>query len=75
MDLSLSDEEREIRDWVRTFVAREIMPLEPMVLGRERRHERGLTREELRALRDKPSSRASSACRRPRSTAAWRSGR
>jgi alkylation response protein AidB-like acyl-CoA dehydrogenase len=53
MDLSLSDEEREIRDWVRTFVTREIMPLEPTVLERERRHERGLTREELRALRDK----------------------
>src|SRR6476469_8888016 len=53
MDLSLSDEEREIRDWVRTFVTREVMPLEPTVLERERRNERGLTREELRALRDK----------------------
>jgi alkylation response protein AidB-like acyl-CoA dehydrogenase len=53
MDLSLSDEEREIRDWVRTFVTREIMPLESTVLERERRHERGLTREELRGLRAK----------------------
>jgi alkylation response protein AidB-like acyl-CoA dehydrogenase len=53
MDLSLTDEEREIRDWVRTFVTREIMPLEPTVLERERRGERGLTREELRGLRDK----------------------
>ncbi len=53
MDLSLSDEEREIRDWVRTFVAKEIMPLEPIVLERERRHERGLTRDELHALQDK----------------------
>jgi acyl-CoA dehydrogenase len=53
MDLSLSEEEREIRDWVRTFVTREIMPLEPSVLERERRNERGLTREELNALRDK----------------------
>ena len=53
MDLSLSDEEREIRDWVRTFVTREIMPLESSVLERERRGERGLTREELRKLRDK----------------------
>jgi acyl-CoA dehydrogenase len=53
MDLTLSDEEREIRDWVRTFVRREIMPLEPEVLGRERRHEQGLTREELRGLQDK----------------------
>jgi acyl-CoA dehydrogenase len=53
MDLSLTDEEREIRDWVRTFVTREIMPLEPTVLERERGGERGLTREELRGLRDK----------------------
>ena len=53
MDLSLSDEEREIRDWVRTFVTREVMPLESTVLERERRNERGLTREELRALRVK----------------------
>jgi acyl-CoA dehydrogenase len=53
MDLSLSDEEREIRDWVRTFVTREVMPLESTVLERERRNERGLTREELRALRAK----------------------
>jgi alkylation response protein AidB-like acyl-CoA dehydrogenase len=53
MDLSLSEEEREIRDWVRTFVSREVMPLEPLVLERERRNERGITRDELRALRDK----------------------
>src|SRR5919107_3118188 len=50
MDLSLTDEEREIRDWVRTFVTREIMPLEQTVLERERRNERGLTLEELRGL-------------------------
>jgi len=53
MDLNLSDEEREIREWVRTFVRKEIMPLEPEVLARERRHERGLKEEELRALQDK----------------------
>jgi alkylation response protein AidB-like acyl-CoA dehydrogenase len=53
MDLSLTDEEREIRDWVRTFVRREIMPLEPEVLQRERRNERGLTASELEALQDK----------------------
>ena len=53
MDLSLTEEEREIRDWVRTFVTREIMPLEPTVLERERRNERGLTRAELRGLQDK----------------------
>jgi acyl-CoA dehydrogenase len=53
MDLNLSDEEREIRDWVRTFVRKEVMPLEPQVLERERRHERGLTLEELGQLQDK----------------------
>ncbi|MGZ4427424.1 MAG: acyl-CoA dehydrogenase family protein [Nocardioidaceae bacterium] len=53
MDLTLSDEEREIRDWVRTFVTREIMPLEQDVLARERNHEPGLTAEELTALQDK----------------------
>ena len=53
MDFGLTDEEREIRDWVRTFVDREIKPLEATVLERERRNERGLTLEELRALQDK----------------------
>jgi acyl-CoA dehydrogenase len=53
MDLTLADEEREIRDWVRTFVTRELMPLEPQVLERERRGERGFTLEELRELQDK----------------------
>src|ERR1044072_6224736 len=53
MDLSLSPEEREIRDWVRTFVTKEIVPLEQTVLERERRNERGLTIEELRALQAK----------------------
>ena len=53
MDLSLTEEEREIRNWVRTFVTREIMPLESTVLERERRHERGMTPDELKALQDK----------------------
>jgi len=53
MDLSLTEEEREIRDWVRTFVTKEIMPLEQGVLERERRHERGMTLEELHALQGK----------------------
>lgn len=50
VDFSLSTEEREVRDWVRTFVQRELMPLEPEVLRRERRGEPGLTDEELTAL-------------------------
>jgi acyl-CoA dehydrogenase len=50
MDFSLSGEEAQVRDWVRTFVRKEIAPLEPEVLRRERAHQPGLTRDELRAL-------------------------
>jgi acyl-CoA dehydrogenase len=53
MDLSLSTEEIETRDWVRNFVRREIMPLEPEVLRRERAHQPGITADELKELRDK----------------------
>ena len=53
MDLTLTDEEREIRDWVRTFVTKELMPLEPQVLEHERNGERGFSLEELRELQEK----------------------
>src|SRR3569623_201016 len=53
MDLSLTVEDREIRDWVRTFVTKELMPLEPQVLERERNNERGVTLDEVKALQDK----------------------
>ncbi len=53
MDLSLSEEERAVRDWVRTFVTREIIPLEPEVLRRERAGEAGLPADELARLQDK----------------------
>ncbi len=53
MDLTLTDEEREIRDWVRTFVSRELMPLESAVLERERDGERGMTLELLSELQEK----------------------
>ena len=53
MDLTLTDEEREIREWVRTFVTKELMPLEPTVLERERQGERGFSLEELRGLQEK----------------------
>lgn len=47
VDFALSDEQREIRDWVRTFVERELMPLENDVLRREREGaEPGLNTEE-----------------------------
>jgi len=51
VDLTLNDDEREIRSWVRTFVTKELVPLEQEVLVRERRGERGLRPEELKALR------------------------
>ena len=50
MDFTLSTEEKEVRDWVRTFVRKEVMPLEPEVLRRERAGQPGLSREELREL-------------------------
>lgn len=53
MDLTLSDEEREIREWVRTFVRKEIMPFEQDVLARERRNEPGLPAEERAGLEAK----------------------
>jgi alkylation response protein AidB-like acyl-CoA dehydrogenase len=53
MDLTLTDEDREIREWVRTFVTKELMPLEPQVLERERTGERGISPNEVKALQDK----------------------
>ncbi|MQA62218.1 MAG: acyl-CoA dehydrogenase [Actinophytocola sp.] len=50
MDFSLSTEEREIRDWVRTFIRREVMPYEQEVLRRERLGQPGLTADERREL-------------------------
>ena len=50
MDFSLSDEERAIRDTARQFITREVMPLEQEALLRERRHQPGLERSELREL-------------------------
>jgi acyl-CoA dehydrogenase len=53
MDFALTDEQRDIRDTVRTFINREVLPLEPEVLRRERRGELGLLPDELRALQAK----------------------
>ena len=50
MDFTLSTEESEVRDWVRTFVRREIMPLEPEVLRRERAGQPAITQAELAEL-------------------------
>lgn len=52
IDFSLSDEQRAVRDWVRTFVERELMPLENEVLRRERAGaDPGLNTDEVRELR------------------------
>ncbi|MFT7840599.1 acyl-CoA dehydrogenase family protein [Saccharothrix sp. BKS2] len=53
MDFGLDEEQREIREWVRTFVRREVAPLEPEVLRRERAGQPGLTRDELKELQDR----------------------
>src|SRR3569833_3096415 len=50
MDFSLSDEARAVRDTARQFITREVMPLEQEALRRERRHQVGLERSELREL-------------------------
>ncbi|MFF4127067.1 acyl-CoA dehydrogenase family protein [Microbispora rosea] len=51
MDFSLSPEELQIRDTIRAFVEREIMPLEPEVLRSERADGPGLDPGVLRDLR------------------------
>jgi acyl-CoA dehydrogenase len=53
MDFSLSDEQRAVRDTARDFLRKEVMPLEPEVLRRERRHQPGLTNDELVELQQK----------------------
>ncbi|MBI3688731.1 MAG: acyl-CoA dehydrogenase family protein [Actinobacteria bacterium] len=50
MDFDLTVEQSEIQDWVRAFVRKEIRPLEPEILRRERGGEPGLTRAELAEL-------------------------
>ncbi|MGW5266156.1 acyl-CoA dehydrogenase family protein [Microbispora sp. NPDC004025] len=51
MDFSLSPEELQIRDTIRAFVEREVMPLEPEVLRSERAGGPGLDPEVLNDLR------------------------
>src|SRR5689334_6950900 len=50
MDFGLTDEERAIRDTARSFIKKEVEPLEQELLIRERRNEPGITRDELREL-------------------------
>ena len=53
MDFRLSDEERMIRDTVRDFIRREVMPLEPEVLENERQGRPSLPLKTLDALQQK----------------------
>jgi acyl-CoA dehydrogenase len=53
MDLSLTDEERETRNWVRNFVQRELAPLESTLLRRERAGQPGIAADELADLQAK----------------------
>jgi acyl-CoA dehydrogenase len=53
IDFSLGDEERQIRDTIRTFVEREVMPLEDEVLRNERAGVPGLEPGALRELQEK----------------------
>lgn len=53
VDFSLSDEERQIRDTVRAFIEKEVMPLEPEVLRNERAGQPGLDRAVLHELQQK----------------------
>lgn len=53
VDFSLSDEERQIRDTVRSFIEKEVIPLEPEVLRNERAGRPGLAVSTLRELQNK----------------------
>ncbi|GAA3103943.1 acyl-CoA dehydrogenase family protein [Nonomuraea salmonea] len=53
VDFSLTPEERQIRDTVRSFIEKEVMPLEPEVLRNEREGRPGLDADVLRDLRAK----------------------
>ena len=51
VDFSLSDEERQIRDTVRSFISKEVMPLEDEVLRNERAGRPGLEPDVIKELR------------------------
>ena len=53
IDFSLSDEEQMMRDTVRAFMAKEVIPLEPQVLRNEREHRPGLSPEQAQDLQQK----------------------
>jgi acyl-CoA dehydrogenase len=56
VDFSLTEEERQVRDTVRAFIRKEVMPLEPEVLRNERAGQPAVAPEALKALRAKARS-------------------
>jgi len=53
LEFNLTDEQKMIRDTVRDFVQKELIPLEPEFLRKERAGEKGLPDEKLQELREK----------------------
>ncbi|CAN5156118.1 acyl-CoA dehydrogenase family protein [soil metagenome] len=53
MDFGLDEEQVAIRDTVRSFIQREVMPLEANCLRNERAGRRGVSADQLRELQDK----------------------
>src|ERR1700712_5654095 len=53
IDFSLSDEQRMIRDTIRDFIKKEVMPFEQQVLRNEREGRPGLEPGQLKTLQDK----------------------
>ncbi|MGI8533102.1 MAG: acyl-CoA dehydrogenase family protein, partial [Geodermatophilaceae bacterium] len=53
MEFGLSDEQIAVRDTVRTFVRREVMPLETECLRNERAGRPGVSPDQVRELQDK----------------------
>lgn len=56
VDFSLSYEEKQVRDTIRSFIEKEVMPLENEVLRNERSGRVGLDPQQLRELQDKAKS-------------------
>ncbi|KQL48611.1 acyl-CoA dehydrogenase family protein [Brevibacillus choshinensis] len=53
MDFTLTDEQKMVQKTVRDFVQRELVPLEQQVLRNEREGRDGITKEEVRQIRQK----------------------
>lgn len=75
VDFSLSTEERQIRDTVRSFIEKEVMPLEPEVLRNENAGRPGVDPDVLRELRLKAKKMGFWGINTPRSTAGPTSAR